>query len=344
MSSESRRLDTLQSLRAATAVGVVRDSDGPRAERIARALLQGGLRAVEITTTTPGAMSTLARLAVDHPDARFGLGTVRTEEHLDAAANANVHFAVSPHTDPDLIRATISRGLVAIPGALTPTEIVAAADAGADFVKVFPISAMGGPSYLRDLRGPLPHISYWVSGRVTLADVPDFLDAGAELIGLRSALTADLPNDEFDEIVRQRAEAAVAAVTQALDDTPALTLIADGRTVELGLPAIRSLPASEHTPLDALVPGRRGQAVRLRRLLESAGIAIDAQVVVRSRDGFARHVSARALYDGGLLHFATDGHPIGTNQGGPLRLYIAQGPDQCDNLKGLARIETVPTP
>ena len=332
------RRQTREGLRAATVVGVIRDRDGLRAARIARCALEGGLRAVEITATTPDAFDTIKALSETHPDAVLGIGTVRTPAHLEAAARARATFAVSPHTDPNLIRMGRDLGLTMIPGGLSPTEIVTASEAGADFVKVFPVAAVGGPKYLRYLRGPLPDVHYWVSGQVALNEVADYLSAGAELIGLTGAITADLPND-FDDTVRSRAAQAVRAVFAHRESGALLTIVVDGRSTSLDLNALRELPASEHTPLDALVPGRRGQAVRLRSVLQSMAIAKEATVDVSSDDGFVRTVPARDLYDGGLVHYATDGHPLARDQGGPLRLYIAQGSDQCDNLKALTRIE-----
>ena len=321
-------------------MGVIRDGDGDRAERIARALLEGGLHAVEITATTPSAFETLGRLAAAYPQAVLGIGTVRKREHLEVAAGSGARFAVSPHTSLDLIQAGRTLGLTMIPGALTPTEIVAAGEAGADFVKVFPVAAVGGASYLRYLRGPLPDISYWVSGQVAMAEISDFLGAGAELIGLTSALTAALP-EELESEVKKRAELAVQLVADHREGTALLTIAVGERQIEVGMKAIRRLPGAEHTRLEALVPGRRGHAVRLQVLLQSAGIPPEATLRAVSHDGFARTLSARTLYDGGLLHYATDGHPLGRDQGGPLRLYIVQGTDQCDNLKGVARIEIV---
>ncbi|MEL7370530.1 MAG: molybdopterin-dependent oxidoreductase [Myxococcota bacterium] len=338
MSLEARRLDTQQGLRAAAAVGVVRDGDGDRAARIATALLEGGLQAVQITTTTPSAFETVRKLGSDHPHALIGVGSAMKAAHVKAAAAASARFVVSPHTDASVIEAARSQGLVSICGALTPTEIVAAKQAGADFIKIFPVSSMGGPNYLRALNGPLPQLGYWASGNVEINAIGDFLSAGAELVELAGALTSDLP-DNLEATVRKRAEDTIRAITQFREGTALLTIAVGRQEAELGMKAIRRLPGSEHTRLDAFLPGRRGHAVRLRVLLQSAGVPPKGQVRLVSLDGFARTIDAKLLYDAGLLHYATDGHPIGKDQGGPLRLYIVNGSDQCDNLKGLCRIE-----
>ena len=342
----SRRLETQHGLRAATAVGVIRDGDGARALRIARGLLEGGLQAVEITATTPDAFGSIRALGSSFADAVLGIGTVRTLEQLEAAAQAGARFVVSPHTDVRLIEAAARMDIAVIPGGLTPTEIVTAAEAGADFVKVFPISAVGGPAYLRYVRGPLPDINYWVSGQVALEDIGDYLGAGAQLVGLTSALTGGLPEDAaaFDETVRQRASTALKAVHDFRDGAALLKMVVGSSHFDIGMKALRKLPGAEHTRLEALIPGRRGHAVRLRVLLQSAGIPAETIVRLVSQDGFERTVTASTLYEGGLLHYATDGHALGKDQGGPLRLYIVQGNDQCDNVKGLTRIETVSKP
>jgi DMSO/TMAO reductase YedYZ molybdopterin-dependent catalytic subunit len=121
-----------------------------------------------------------------------------------------------------------------------------------------------------------------------------------------------------------------------------LTLRVGNRAVDIGLKELRRLPGSAHTTLEAVVPGRRGHAVRMGALLRSALVPEDATLRLVSRDGFARTLPAQALYAGGLLHWASDGHPLTAADGGPLRLYIVGGQDQCDNVKGLSEIAVVP--
>ena len=336
------RTETLEILLASTLVGVVRDGDARRARLITEALLEAGLRAVEITTTTPGCFEILADLArvAERAGAVLGAGTVRSAEHAAAARAAGAHFVVSPHTDPAVIAASLAQGLVSIPGAMTPTEIIAARSAGADVVKLFPISAVGGPKMLRLLRGPMPEVPCWVSGEVALEEIEAYVAAGASLVGLTGALTAELPDDVGAPIAR-RAARALELLARARDGGPLLTLAAGGRMGSVGLKELRRLPGSEHTPLEAVLPGRRGHAVRARLLLQSVGIPPSARVRIASEDGFAREIGAQSLYDGGFIHFATDGHPLGRAEGGPLRLFIVGGGDVCDNVKALSRIEAV---
>lgn len=336
--SDSRT--TLEALHEATLVGVVRSRDRDRAQAVFQGLLEGGMRAVEITATTPGCFDLIASHAERAARAGvvLGVGTVRTEAELRATAEASARFFVAPHTDPALIALAKTLGLVAIPGAFTPNEVISARNAGADVVKVFPVTAGGGPNYVRLLRGPIPDVPLWVSGDVRLDDVPAYLSAGVRLIGLTSVLNP--PEQDPDPLgaARARAGAALEALARAQEGVALLTLHVGGQSTEIGLKELRRLPGAEHTALDALVKGRRGAAVRVRRLLEAAGVPEAANLTITSVDGFSRELPARALYEHGYLHWATDGHPLTPSEGGPLRLYIVGGDDQCDNVKGLSKI------
>ena len=117
----------------------------------------------------------------------IGAGTVLTTEQLQMTRMAGGTFAVSPHTDPVLIEETKAMGLMSVPGAMTPSEIVAAHRAGADYVKLFPASALG-PDFIRRMRGPLPHIRLLPVSGVGLEDIPAYLAAGASGFGIGSAI------------------------------------------------------------------------------------------------------------------------------------------------------------
>ncbi len=340
--SAAARAETLSALLASTVVGVVRSERRERAAAIARALVDGGMRAVEVTATTPGAFDIIAELAQAFPPPAtvLGVGTVRTPREVDRALEAGARFIVSPHTDRAIIQHTVQNNLVSIPGAMTPTEILTARAAGADIVKVFPVDAVGKANFVRRLRGPLPDVPLWVSGDVAVGEIDAYLEAGVSLIGLTSALTADLV-EPIEDAVKRRAKEAMDAVARARAGAPLLTFVVNGRRGAVGLKELRRLPGSEHTPLESAVQGRRGHAVRMRVLLESALVDRAATVEVVSADGFARAVEAQALYDGGYLHYATDGHALSIEEGGPLRLYIVGADSQCDNVKGLAEIRVV---
>lgn len=340
--TDATRAETLSALLASTIVGVVRSDRRERAEAIAHAMIAGGLRAVEITATTPGAFDIVEALVKSSPAPTtvLGIGTVRTLGEVDRARRIGARFVVSPHTDRDLVQRAVQQSLVSIPGAMTPTEILTARAAGADVVKVFPVDAVGGATFVRRIRGPLPDVPLWVSGDVAIDGIGAYLEAGVSLIGLTSALTADL-GEPLDASIRARVASALEAVSRARSGAPLLTFVVGEHRGSVGLKHLRRLPGSEHTPLESVVPGRRGHAVRMGMLLESAQIPRSARIEVVSADGFVRPLDAEALYAGGFLHYATDGHALAIEEGGPLRLYVVGADSQCDNVKGLAEIRVV---
>ena len=184
-------------------VAVARGRRPEQAERIAAALYAGGIRILEITMDSPGALESIAVLR--NGSMLIGAGTVMSREDGMAAVDAGASFVVSPHLDAAVVDAVAASGVPVIPGGLTPSEIVTAWGAGASAVKVFP-SVAGGPEYLRALRGPLGHIPLIPTGGVTLDNARAFLDAGAVAIGLGGWLTGPDP-----DLVRDRAERLVAA-------------------------------------------------------------------------------------------------------------------------------------
>ncbi|HDT13894.1 MAG TPA: bifunctional 4-hydroxy-2-oxoglutarate aldolase/2-dehydro-3-deoxy-phosphogluconate aldolase [Candidatus Aminicenantes bacterium] len=180
-----------QALRAileARAVAVIRMRDGARLAEAVAALRRGGVSAVEITMTVPGAVEIIRELVRTRPPGTLvGAGTVLDAGEAADVIAAGADFVVSPVTDRDTIQACRDAGVLVAPGAFTPTEIVAAWKAGADIVKVFPATSLG-PRFFRDLRGPLPHVRLMPTGGVTLENARDFLAAGACCVGLGTAL------------------------------------------------------------------------------------------------------------------------------------------------------------
>jgi 2-dehydro-3-deoxyphosphogluconate aldolase / (4S)-4-hydroxy-2-oxoglutarate aldolase len=331
-------VDTLAQLQAATLVAVVRDSDSSRAARIVEGLIAGGMRAIEITANTPGAFELIERLRpfTDKAGIVLGVGTIKTAAELERAHAAGAKFVVSPHTDPGLIGVAKGLGLVVIPGAMTPTEVMAARAAGADVIKIFPISAVGGPSYLKWLRGPIPEPLYWVSGDVEIDQLEGYLAAGATLIGLTSALTAALEGEPA-AAAKSRAGVALEALARAKESRISFFLVAGQRPIQIGLKDLRRLPGSEHAPLDGVVPGVRGHGVRARLLLKSAGIPATGNVRVTGKQG-AKTFPAQRLYDGGFFQFAANGQPISEEEGGPIKLHLTSG-GAAETIFGLLRIE-----
>lgn len=151
-------------------------------------LWEAGLRCFEFTLTSQGALQAVAELRRHFPHAVVGVGTVRTTDHLHAARQAGADFAVSQVQLPRLVEAARTIGLPFVPGALTPTEIVLAWEAGVPMVKVSPIGPLGGVGYLDELRGPLPDIPLMPTGGVTLGAAADYLRSGAAAVGVSSDL------------------------------------------------------------------------------------------------------------------------------------------------------------
>lgn len=152
------------------------------------ALAEAGVRAVEVTLDSPDALASLTALAARYGDTiQIGVGTVRTVAAVDQAADAGARFLLSPHLDTDIVGATHRRGLIAVPGAFTPTEIHAAWQAGADVVKVFPLH-VAGPPYIRAVREPLADIPMLACGGITAQTGRAYLDAGCVSLGVGLAL------------------------------------------------------------------------------------------------------------------------------------------------------------
>ncbi len=149
----------------------------------ARAGMRGGLNVLEITLTTPGAIEAIGTLARD-PDAVVGGGTVLTADDVRAVAKAGGTFALSPVFDPGALAEAERAAILYIPGAATPTEILAAYRAGAPAVKVFPSGPLGGPAFLRFVRGPLGQIPLLPTSGPTSENLADYFDAGAFAIGV----------------------------------------------------------------------------------------------------------------------------------------------------------------
>ncbi|MCY3024044.1 MAG: bifunctional 4-hydroxy-2-oxoglutarate aldolase/2-dehydro-3-deoxy-phosphogluconate aldolase [Planctomycetota bacterium] len=167
---------------------VVRCETEEEAVQGIRAVVAGGIKAVEITFTVPGAPGVIRRVKRDLGDAvLLGAGTVLTPEEAEDAVDAGALYLIAPNADEKVIGAAKRLGVPIIPGAFTPTEVVRAWDMGADAVKVFPAS-VGGPAYIRALRAPLPHIPLVPTGGVDEHTVGDFLRAGAFAVGAGGAL------------------------------------------------------------------------------------------------------------------------------------------------------------
>ncbi|MCK2216026.1 bifunctional 4-hydroxy-2-oxoglutarate aldolase/2-dehydro-3-deoxy-phosphogluconate aldolase [Actinomadura sp. ATCC 31491] len=169
--------------------GIVRSAGPEEALTAAEAVLDAGLRAVEVALTTPRALTAVARLTERRPGALVGAGTVLDAAAARAAVEAGARFLVSPSLHPEVIRAGHRYGVPVFPGVATPTEIVRALEEGADAVKIFPASGLA-PSWLRDLRAALPQVPAIPTGGVTLDNAAEWIAAGAVACGMGSALTS----------------------------------------------------------------------------------------------------------------------------------------------------------
>jgi 2-dehydro-3-deoxyphosphogluconate aldolase/(4S)-4-hydroxy-2-oxoglutarate aldolase len=154
----------------------------------AETLHSSGISIVEITMTTPGALEVINDLATRHADLAVGAGTVLDEETARRCIDAGARFITSPGFIPEVAAYTRRVDVVALPGALTPTEVIAAWKAGSDFVKIFPTGLVGGVQYVRALKVPLPQIPLIASGGVNQLTATDFIIAGATAIGVGGEL------------------------------------------------------------------------------------------------------------------------------------------------------------
>lgn len=214
------RVQTAAALQQLGAVAVLRLESAESLRRVVDALLEGGIRAVEVTMTTKGALEALAECRAAMGDsAVLGAGTVLDSETARMAVSAGASFVVAPTLCSEMIRTCRRYDVVSIPGAYTPTEIVAAWEAGADLVKVFPAGTLG-PAYVRDLRGPMPHLRLMPTGGVTLDNAADFLAAGAVAVGVGGALVQRSAVEGGDyAAITERARRLAAAVREARERT-----------------------------------------------------------------------------------------------------------------------------
>lgn len=203
-------------LAEAGVISVIRVRSADAVRPIVRALLAGGITALEITMTVPGAIETIEELATELPDgAWIGAGTVLDGETARRAVRAGARFIVSPIFNRDVLDAAHELGAAAIPGCFTPTEIAAAARAGADLVKLFPAGVLGY-GFIKDVLAPMPHVKLVPTGGVTLSNAPDWIRAGAVAVGIGSALIdARLDRHADFSAIEQTARALVSAVRAA---------------------------------------------------------------------------------------------------------------------------------
>lgn len=180
-------MSTIDSLLKFKLMGLVRTNDQSTAQAMADTMVDAGVRAIEITLTTPGALNIVEALS-NNKNLVVGVGTVISRQDVKSAAKAGAKFIVSPNTDIDVIKKSKKLNLISMPGVATATEVGTAINAGADILKLFPASTYG-PSHLKALRDPYPNRLWCPTGGITLDSVDQWFAAGANLIGLGGPLT-----------------------------------------------------------------------------------------------------------------------------------------------------------
>jgi 2-dehydro-3-deoxyphosphogluconate aldolase/(4S)-4-hydroxy-2-oxoglutarate aldolase len=211
------KAEVIQTIRDIGIIPVVRAQSADEAMLAIDAIREGGIPILEITMTVPGAVGVIEEVSKRYGnEALVGAGTVLDGETAHACIQAGARFVVSPALNFETIEVCRSEGVVVMPGALTPTEVVQAWSAGADFVKVFPAGAVGGASYLKALKAPLPQIELVPTGGVSLKTAADFIKAGASALGVGADLV-DLKaiREGQQELITERAREFVKIVREA---------------------------------------------------------------------------------------------------------------------------------
>lgn len=197
-------------------LAVLRAPDSEGARRAVDVLVEVGVTGVEITYSTPDAASVISAISETYGDGvLLGAGTLTMPGQVSEAADAGACFLVSPGIDEGVVAAMLETDRIAMAGALTPTEVMRAVRLGLDVVKLFP-GSLGGPSYLRSLRGPFPDVSFMPTGGVSAVNVGEWLAAGALAVGAGSELAsaADIRAGDFDSI-REKGRRFLAAIRES---------------------------------------------------------------------------------------------------------------------------------
>jgi 2-dehydro-3-deoxyphosphogluconate aldolase/(4S)-4-hydroxy-2-oxoglutarate aldolase len=196
-------------------VAIIRGAQPDDVLAIASALCEGGVKLLEVTLNSPDALLSISKISNTLGSQVFvGAGTVLDAEMAKAAMDVGAQFIISPSLDVEVIQVTKQSGIVSIPGAFSATEILSAYRHGGDIIKVFPASI--GPAYLKDLRGPFPHIPLMPTGGVNLTNICEFQKAGAVAFGVGSGLadTSLKITDQYLKALTDKAKKYVEAVTQ----------------------------------------------------------------------------------------------------------------------------------
>lgn len=205
----ANREQTLRALKDTGVVAVIRADKAEDLVDVGRALRQGGVQFIEITMTVPGALATIERATAElrNDDVYIGAGTVLDGETARLAILAGANYVVSPAFRPDVVAVCKRYSVAVMPGAMTPTEVLNAWEAGADVVKIFP-AGVGGAQFFKDLKGPFPHIEIMPTGAVNRETAPAFIKAGACAVGVGGELVGKplIAARDFATITRNAAD------------------------------------------------------------------------------------------------------------------------------------------
>ncbi|MFZ2490929.1 MAG: hypothetical protein WA208_05560 [Thermoanaerobaculia bacterium] len=200
------RQDLLARVTNEQIVGIVREDSAVAAQAVADAYARNGIKIIEITMTTPDAIQIIANLAERHRgQITLAAGTVRSTNDAAAARRVGAEIIVSPHTDTRLIDYAVEHDLLSVAGAATPTEIIRAWEAGCDLVKVYPAMQLGGPDYIRTIRGPIRDVAMIAGGPIPLDTIDAYLDAGCVGVNLGTSLAVPdlVGRQQWEEIGRR---------------------------------------------------------------------------------------------------------------------------------------------
>jgi 2-dehydro-3-deoxyphosphogluconate aldolase/(4S)-4-hydroxy-2-oxoglutarate aldolase len=206
-------------IRSIGVIPAIRVATAAEALLAVEAVASGGIPIVEITMTVQGALEVIADLAASNAELIVGAGTVLDADTAKACIDAGAHFITSPALKEPVVRAAHQRDVVVIPGAMTPTEISAAWDMGVDFIKVFPCSSLGGPSYIRALRRPFPELPIIAAGGVNQQSAAEFIRYGASALGIGTGLiSAGALSHHETKRIRELARRYVAIVQRTREE------------------------------------------------------------------------------------------------------------------------------
>jgi 2-dehydro-3-deoxyphosphogluconate aldolase/(4S)-4-hydroxy-2-oxoglutarate aldolase len=208
MERKMNKVEVLEKVKELGLLAVIRGPSPELTVKMVDALVAGGVLGIEITYSTPNAEEVVQTLASQYGDRiLLGMGTLTKPEQAARAKQAGAHFLVSPICEPTLVKSMVASGLLTMAGALTPTEVVQAYNLGTDVVKIFP-GSLGGPAYVKALKGPFPYIPMMPTGGVSAGNVAEWFKAGVVAVGAGSELCPPqlAREGKFDEITKLAAE------------------------------------------------------------------------------------------------------------------------------------------